>query len=228
MDKISKESVIIIFSSIASAVIGATVNIISKNLYYTIGSVIAIFFFALFLFQYISHYKEKKSIGAERIFSSFGQAPSILELIKEARKEFCFLGISARSFFESEEIEDILKKKTREGCKFKFLLLNPNSQNLARKAKDENDSPTAWKNDIEAGIKRLETLRREIGPDKFDFRTYSIFPIWRGIFIDDIDAYISYYPHGHRGKYSPIIHFRNIDKSFFNPFKDYFIELWGG
>lgn len=228
MERPLREVLLAVAAMVIASVVGATIGILTADRGLSIMTGLVLLLVLLLALVYLVFSREKKSVGIRKIFQRFDDAPSTPELLRKAKTHFSFLGISARSFFEFDELEDILKKKAREGCKFRFLLLDPTSEFLILKAKDENDDPVAWRNDISAGIKRLESVKERLGSDNLDVRTYSAFPIWRGIFIDNALAYVSYYPHGHRGKRSPIISLSKEDISLYDPFFDYFEELWKG
>lgn len=228
MERSLKEIALAIVSITIASIVGVVIDIMTADRRLSIEVGITLLLVLLVILEYFIFSSDKEAIGLKKVFKKFDNAPPTLDLLKKAKTHFCFLGISARSFFEFEDLEDILQKKAREGCKFEFLLLDPNSEFLELKAKDENDDPIAWKSDIRAGIERLVSIGERLGTEKLDIRTYNAFPIWRGIFIDENEAYISYYPHGHRGKYSPIISVKNKDISLYDPFRDFFRELWEG
>jgi hypothetical protein len=165
-------------------------------------------------------------IGLQRIYDRFDMAPSTTSVIEHAKTTIEFLGISARTFFESEDVEELVKRKVREGVVLRFLVLNPDSQYVKIKANDEGDDPEAWRHDIQASISRINRIKRELNSGRIEVRIYDIAPIWRGIFVDDKIAHITYYPHGHRGKYSPVFFLENREVSLYDPLHDYFKCMW--
>jgi hypothetical protein len=167
-----------------------------------------------------------RMLGVEHVFPSLDRAPTTLEIIRHANRTVSFMGISARTFFEEEAVEETLRAKVRASVHCRFLLLNPQSKHLAAKAQEEGDDPKAWSYDIDAGLVRLRGLGASPGNGSVVPRYYSAKPIWRLIIVDDARCYVGCYPHGHRGKHSPIALFVAERGGFFDAMCDTFERTW--
>ncbi|HBZ02163.1 MAG TPA: hypothetical protein DEO84_12675, partial [candidate division Zixibacteria bacterium] len=180
----------------ASTFIGSvTYYIIDKLLSNSMLSIIsaAVVGLSLFLLLVIlSSRKKKFTLGVSKIYIDFGRAPSTMEIIKNARNSIEYLGISARTFINSEIIEEVLENKIREGIELKVLILKPDSKYLSIKAIDQGDDPEAWKCDINASLKRMSKLCTGAGTRKVSVRIYDALPIWRGILIDSRRGFITF------------------------------------
>lgn len=225
-----------IVAFLAAAVVGLTylaVDKITAKPLYTIIFAVTSASFLIIIWMYLykrkaEHaYRQKLSaIGIKEIHLKFTDAPSVLEVISHAKKTVEFLGISARTFFESEDTEEIIKARIRAGVNFRFLVLDPNSTYVTLKASDEGSDAAAWTHDINGSLARINQLQKETSSDRISAKTYDAVPVWRTIFIDDNIGYITYYPHGHRGKYCPVMVVENRDISVFEPLHDYCKFLW--
>ena len=232
-ERFVKEGIIILIVVIIESILYMIIEMVTSNTTYAIIAAILVAFplVLVWLYWYMKkrekNYKEKMELlGLEKVYKKFGDAPSSLKIIESARRSVEFLGISARTFFESEDTEEMVQKKIKEGVSFKFLILDPDSPFTEVKAKDEGDEPEAWKHDIGASISRINRLGKGANSQKIEVRTYDAFPIWRAIFVDNKIGYVLYYPHGHRGEHSPLILFKDKEISLYDPLHDYFIQLW--
>lgn len=180
----------------------------------------------IILIVYIFFKKREKLLGIVDIFDKFEDAPSTLEIIKNANISIEFIGISARTFLESESVEEIMKKKISQGISFKFLILDPSSKFVEIKAKDEGDDLEAWKYDINGSIRRITKIKNETNPEQIELKTYDSLPIWRGIFVDNKFVYTTYYPHGYQGKHSPVFLIENKSDNFYTPLYNHFRYSW--
>jgi len=172
--------------------------------------------------------EERATLGIEDIYPFFSEAPSPDKILNSATSHFEFLGTSGRSFFVIQsDLYKLLEQKLREGIVMRFLLLDPLSPNLQRRAESENYSPEAMKRDINNSIERIEQLKAQY-PGKIDYATYTSYPIWRCIFIDDREAYVSYYPPGSFGDKSPSMKLvaKPSTEGFYRAFRTYFEEKW--
>ena len=224
--KFFKEFALYFLAAAIGSIIYYLSEIILKNKAYSIIIGLFIALITLFILFFISFKKKQRLIGIFEYFRNFDSAPSTYKLINNAHSEIEFMGISARTFLESEEVEEILKRKIRIGVKFKFLMLDPDSKFLEIKAKDEGDDPEAWKHDINGSIKRLARISQELGNNNIEIRLYDALPVWRFIYIDHKIGYFTYYPHGHRGKYSPVFAAENRDGSIYEPLHSHFNYRW--
>ena len=193
-----------------------------------IATVVALILCLLAIARFYS--KKYNLIGVKEVYDKFDVAPSTLDIISKAEISVDFIGISGRTFFESSEIEEIIKRKVNSGVKFRFLIVNPESKFVEEKALDEGDDPKAWIHDIQASIARLNGLKSQIANKQSNngvlLKIYDALPIWRGLFIDNKYGYVTYYPHGKRGKQSQVLHLVNSIGKLYSPIFDQFNYFW--
>ena len=228
MDKtnIYRELIVALVTTAFATVLALSLDALTANRQLSLMAFVVVVAVMLCVYMYLFYGREKNVLGIRRIFKTFDDASKTLELIEDVKLSVDFLGISARTFFESEEVEECMKKRVREGCTFRFLLLDPKTTHVETKAKDEGDDPEAWRHDIEASILRLERVRKETDPSKVRIRLYGFLPIWRLLFADEKLVHVTYYPHGHRGKHSPVFFLDAKKISLYDPFRSFFDYLW--
>jgi hypothetical protein len=226
VQKVLKEFALFFIAAIISSVIYFALNHVVSNKIYPIltASIIVTVLFILLIYRFFK--KREKLLGIIDVFEKFEHAPPTLEIVNNAQISVEFMGISARTFFESEDVEELMKKKIREGVIFKFLILDSSSQYVDIKARDEGDDHEAWKYDINASIHRLERVKKETESEKIEAKKYDALPIWRGIFVDHKIAYATYYPHGHRGKHSPVFMIENREATLYIPLYSLYTYIW--
>jgi len=226
INRIIKEFIFILVIGVFGAVIYYIFDRIIANQVYAIlfASIIVIILILVVIYRFYE--KRERLLSITDVFEKFESAPSTLEIIKNANVSVEFIGISARTFFESEHLEEMMKKKVRADVAFKFLILESKSPFVEIKAKDEGDDPEAWRHDIEASSRRIERIKKGTVPEKIEARSYDELPVWRGIFVNHKIAYITYYPHGHRGKYSPVFVVENKESSLYIPLYIHYLQLW--
>lgn len=223
MKSIEAQIIPVVSAVVINFIAGLLVYFITTNLIYaliTIGTLELLIIIALLL----RAQKCKSIIGVRKSFRSFDEAPKPLEMIHEVTSEFRFMGISAKTLLIDEAFDREMIQKARGSCHFKFLLLNPQSKYVKEKAIEEGDTPIGWKNEIEASIERLHTLRDQHHLN-LEIRLFDSYPIFRIILVNSI-MYFSWYPSGRRGSTSPMQISENINQSMYEPFSNYFNKLW--
>lgn len=224
--KILKEFTLFFITALIGSILYITLELLVSNKIYSIltSSITVVILFTILVYYFFK--KREKLLGIINIFQRFDDTPPTFEIIKDAQINVEFMGISARTFFESEEVEELMKKKIWEGVHFKFLVLDPSSKYLEIKAQDEGDDPEAWKHDIYGSIRRLNRIKRETKADKIEIKKYDFLPIWRTIFIDNKIGYITYYPPGHRGKHAPVFLVTHGKTGLYTPIHRTFLHYW--
>jgi len=147
------------------------------------------------------------------------------EAAEVADNSLYFLGISAKRTISSPGFRSLLERVPRESIRLRFLLLDPDSPNLDRKAKDEGDSPEAWRRDISATLSRLRELQ-EKHSKLIEVRVYSEFPVWRLTIIDEKRAIVHFFPSQKQGPESPQLDLLKGEGSYFEPLFKEFCEIW--
>lgn len=222
-----RELIVALITTAFATLLAIGLDALTANRQLSIMAFLVALLLMLSVYAYVSYRREKSILGIRKIFRAFDAAPKTLEIITDAKRSVDFLGVSARTFFESEEVEDSMKKKIKEGCVFRFLLLDPEAPLLESKAKDEGDDPEAWRHDIRASILRLDRIGKETDTEKVKIKLYNALPIWRLLFVDEASVHVTYYPHGHRGKHSPLFALDEKKISLYDPFRSFFEYLWG-
>lgn len=198
---------------------------LSNKVYVVFISIIfgLIFYIIILYFQF---WKKRNLLGIQKIFIKFNDSPSPFDIISKAKTEVIFLGISGRTFFESEEISELIKKKLRQEISFKFLILDPESKYLELKATEEGEEPEAWRHDINATIIRFKKLNEESKTGRFLVKKYNCLPIWRAVIIDHKIGIFSFYPHGDRAKKNIVFSIINKDYSIYEPINTWIRFIW--
>jgi Domain of unknown function (DUF5919) len=235
-ERILKEAILGILIAVLAGAVYAVVEKTTRHEMYAIAvSLLVAFALAAgWVCVYIrslhaAHARELGLIGIRKIFPRFADAPATHEIIAKARISVKYLGISGRTFFESDDAENLIREKIRSGVSFQFLFMDPASAHVASKARAEGDDPEAWKHDIRASMARVNRVRSEPGAETgVEMKTYDAMPLWRLLFVDDQAAYVTYYPRGFRGKHCPIFEVESKDISFYDPLHDFFRYLWAG
>ena len=145
--------------------------------------------------------------------------------MQNIENDFIMWGISAKRTISNPAMKQWLESLPKSHQKAKFLLLDPESPHLARKAEDEGDNPDAWKREISANISRIGELCSKY-PSLIELRVYSEFPIWRVVFIDEKIAIMNYFPSGKQGPESPQFILKKGEDSLFDPIYKEFLEVW--
>jgi hypothetical protein len=229
LERLAKESIVPLAGAVIAGVLWFILERVTTNNIFPIVGALAVAVISVIAWMYLYSHRTLRRLGIRCIYDNYrGGCPSILEVVEHTRTTVDFLGISGRTFFEDSHIEDTIRRKLREGVRFRFLILDPHSEHLASKAQDEADTPAAWKSDISGSIARLRKVQMEAGGDRLTIKTYDEPPLWRALFCDETLAYVNYYPRGHSGRETPVMVIDNRDASLFHPLKSHFEYLWIG
>jgi hypothetical protein len=126
-----------------------------------------------------------------------------LKLIKECNSTFAFMTITGRTSLHRADIEAAIKQRaTAKQCKFRFLLLNPESGYLEPFCRNEGSSAEQTRDKIIATTRALLRLASENALD-VEVRWYDEYPIWRIVFVDDAVVHVGYYERGRKGYEGP-------------------------
>lgn len=226
----------IFIALIATAIVAAVsyaITLVFKNqVVLTIIMTALIGISGLFIWFYHRKLKqesgERAALGIKDIYPSFSESPSPYEMLNSATSHFDFLGTSGRSFFVLDSgLYKLLEKKLAEGVAIRFLLLDPTSPNLQRRAESEKYSAEAMRRDINTSLETIDRLKARYS-GKIDYVIYTSYPIWRCVFIDEREVYVSYYPPGSFGDQSPSVKLvaQAGQASLYKAFRTYFEEKW--
>jgi hypothetical protein len=165
-------------------------------------------------------------MGIKNVYPHSDDSPSTSELIRSASRKVEFFGISPGTFVKVEGLRELLLEKVSGNVSFKLLVLDPNSSHLDLKARDEGDNPEVWKADIIQNSTKILNMLDKGDEMKLQLKFYDFFPIWRCFFIDDKVGYLTYYPHGHGTRTSPLLVLENKESSLYDPFHHFFDSIW--
>jgi hypothetical protein len=205
---IEKDLVSSILIPIAALVLTAVVTqFLQSNLAFTIHLSVTIALFFMVIILFLRNREPSKSF-LKRTYPN-RNADSEQEEIKaiaNAEQSVKVLGISDKILWSNQSVfrDALLECGHRRNVKLTFLLLNPEGGNLEPKAEDEGESPTVWRNDIDASIGRFKELKAKHTDLDFELILYDVFPIWHMVIIDDRIGYIGYYPTKQSASYAPL------------------------
>lgn len=156
-------------------------------------------YLSLFVFRCRSH-------GIIKILgSSVKGEGSTASYMSKATHSICFVGIAASKWVNNA---DLLEKTIRSICSLnsgyiKFLLLNPNSQAVAKLSlAQESHNDDDVKKKIENALNKLQEIIARLSQqypkvlDKFEIRLYDQMPVYRLTILDNNKAYFCFYQRG--------------------------------
>jgi uncharacterized protein DUF5919 len=181
--------------------------------------------FLVIVYLLFRNYKEHIIPGVKKFSEKFENGYDVTEILEDVSSSFDFIGISARTMLINEIFIEKLLKKAKGKNKFRFLLLNPDCNNVDIKSSEEGDIKSSWENEINASIERLKSLKKEHKLN-IEIRLYESYPIFRQIILNNTLMYFSWYPTGQRGTSSPVMCFDDSKKSIYQPLKANFEEIW--
>lgn len=158
------------------------------------------------------------------IFSDKG-GNNAISAVSESTAQFYFLGISGNRTVNSSEFEQAVVKLARSGASVKFLLLNPSSPLVARRAGDEGSSADVWEHDIKATSRRLKDIATK-NSVTIEVRYYEDYPLWRMLVVDRKIIYLNYYLDRKRFTDSPQVVLKKTETGLINAYVKYFDNLW--
>jgi hypothetical protein len=174
---------------------------------------------------YLQLKRRPKLVGIVQSFPTFAKGPGLPQIIESVTTEFVFWGISAKSLLSNDEFRELMIKKSKGDCVFKFLLLKPTSPFVAMRALEEGDTAIGWKNEIEANVIRLKELKDEHHLN-IEVRLYNRFPVFRTIFVNSNTMYFGWYSIGLPGIRSPLLIIQNGQGTLYHPLRLIFNEIW--
>lgn len=224
---LAKEISFLLVTTIIGVVLSYVLDRIVANIYVSIFSGVLLIS-TVFVIYGIRKAKVLSNIlGITNIYTNHDKAPKIYEIIKSAQTSIDFVGISLRTVFETEGVERLLIEKAEASIKLRFLILNPDSPYVEKKAKDEGDAPEVWKHDIQSSLSRLKEIQGRVRSGvRIEIALYDSMPNWRCVFVDDKIVFASFYPHGKRGKAAPVLVITKTSNSLYVPFHTDFTALW--
>ncbi|MFF0528088.1 hypothetical protein ACFYT3_06830 [Nocardia amikacinitolerans] len=138
-----------------------------------------------------------------------------IDAIHRAKSSVKVLGISHKILWSNQSVfRDALIAASRNRVEVTFLILDPTSDNLTLKARDEGEDPSIWINDINASIARFHDLKAKQPELRLELYTYDEFPIWHMLIIDEKIGYIGYYPTDRSASHAPLYVLERSDEKY--------------
>jgi len=210
-------------ATILNITAGVVTFLLTQQIVYALIAVVILEAIAIGLL-YWQLKRKPKLVGIIDYARTFAEGPSVVEIAQSVSTEFIFWGISAKSMLSNDEFREVMMKKSKGNCIFKFMLLNPESQFVAKKALEEGDTAIGWKNEIEANLLRLKQLKDEHHLN-IEVRLYDQFPVFRVIFSNSNLMYFGWYPIGLQGIRSPLLIVQNNQGALYQPVRLSFNDL---
>lgn len=189
------------------------------------GFVLVTYILYLFISKSWKKLKSINDIGIETVL--YGKdRPELNDYEIKTSGDFIFWGISAKRVIEDLTIREKLIEISKRNHSIKFLLLDPNSIHLPRKASDENENAETWKNEIKLSIQKIKEFATNNNMT-IEVRTYDFLPIWRLIFMNNDLLYVTYFFKGRQGIQSPLLKLKDDQfDNLYRAFKFQFEEVW--
>ncbi len=168
-----------------------------------------------------------KNIGIVNIVQSMtGGKGSTETILKTVKNQFCFMGIAARKWINTEPLlESIIKKVAARNRTMRFLLLNPDSPEAIRLSQIEHGNPDVVPEAIRDSLRNFKALREK--GYNVDVKLYSCLPIFRIAIVNNETAYVGFYRAGTDGSNSPqLILSSKANITYFQPFTELFNDTW--
>lgn len=108
--------------------------------------------------------------------------------------------------------------------KAKFLILDPNSHYVTRRAEEAGSKVEPHRKEIQHALETLAVLDEHVEELSIEKRIYDFMPIWNLLFIDNV-LFLSFYLKGVRGPESICLQIRRPSPLFL-AFNVYFDETW--
>lgn len=150
---------------------------------------------------------------------------ALASLLDEARAEVCFLGITGKRSFSDDQFKRFLTQHAGSSVRLRILLLDPNSDAFARRAEEERESVSSWKQELAATIDKLRHYQQIYGV-KIEIRYYDLFPVLRLIAIDGRKIVVNFFLEGKRGTESSQMTFDNPASDLAGFFVKSFNAIW--
>ncbi len=194
-----------------------------KAPFYVYGLIGLIFLLIYYLHKFWRQAIQIKAIGVKQI--SLSRVSNTKDVLEQASLRFDFWGESGNRTVKSEKFEPMLKRISERSGSVRFLLLDPESEAVSRRALDECETPQSHRSDINATIERLQNFRKS-GYSMIEIRLYSDYPKWRIAIVDSSRMHVNYFTKGRRANESPeIILIDGVD-SMLQAFRKSFDDIW--
>lgn len=150
------------------------------------------------------------------------------EILNSTRKNIKLLGITLSYYFypDAEEWAQLCAL-VEKGCTLQILILDPDSNQVSCREKDENNS------DLKGQIIQLIHLEKlfinnlkEEYRSNVEIRFYDTYPSFAMTIIDDTILRVTPYLYNKKGRSCPTIEFVRKEKGIFDAYLNHFNDLW--
>jgi len=162
-------------------------------------------------------------LGLDHVYTN--NKPSLDDYVTDISTSFYFWGISAKRTTSNPKLQKKMIEIGHKKGEIKFLLLNPKSEVIGRKAEDENDDAASWRSEISATIQRLKSFSKKHNIN-IEVRIYNDFPIWRMNIINGKRIYLNYFLSNQQGPESPLLEITPVTNGVFWGYLNEFRETW--
>ncbi|PWB54779.1 MAG: hypothetical protein C3F06_04030 [Candidatus Methanoperedenaceae archaeon] len=165
-----------------------------------------------------------KRSGLVNIYQRGGSS----EFLNLTRNNVKMLGITLSYYFypDSEEWAQ-LSSLVEKGCKLQVLILNPDSNQVSCRERDENNT------DLKGQIIQLIHMEKlfinnikEDSRSNIEIRLYDTYPSFAMTIVDDNILRVTPYLFNKKGRACPTIEFVRKDKGVFDVYLNHFNDLW--
>lgn len=169
-----------------------------------------------------SETKMRKWVGIEAV--SPGPNDDVEQMLSDARHSIDFLGVTANRTARSPVCREAILKVAENSGRIRFLLLNPSSVHLDRRAQDEGDDAESWRTEIEGSVRRLEMIKNEGA--NISVRFYDAYPLFRMVNLDNTTMHMNWFLDGRPGHNCPELTLRVDRVGLAAAVSRHFEELW--
>lgn len=221
MSKSLKE---ILFNALGSSVFALCVFLagFANAISVTIAAISLSLLVAGYLLLRSPSFKLRRWVGVES--ASPGPKRNVEKVLNNAKHSIDFLGVTANRTTRSPECKEALLGVAENSGQIRFLLLNPASSHLDRRAQDEGDDAESWRTEIEGSVRRLKMIKDEGA--NISVRFYDAYPLFRMVNLDNSTMHINWFLEGRPGHSSPELTLRVDKAGLAMAISRHFDELW--
>ncbi|HTY21775.1 MAG TPA: hypothetical protein VMC85_01495 [Desulfomonilaceae bacterium] len=170
-----------------------------------------------------------EDLGVIRIYPSRAGI-DLMKYLKSAKpkSEIRFIGVSLRTFSGADP-EKILVEKLREGCKIKMLTMDPDSETVAQRAREEKHDYQWLMSEIQSTLTMYENMLQGLPITlraNFELGCYTTYPTQFMFCVNNV-MIVSPYLAGNRGYDCPHYEIESKKGGIYKQYSDHFNMLWG-
>jgi hypothetical protein len=217
---------------IGGLIIGTAGSIIAQTLWvippaYSAAGVVAFAIAGGALIAIRRRARNVRAVGVYSVATDANDKSHTPQICSAVHTAFDFFGICAfRTALDPGFRQLLENSRHKENVQFRFLLLDPASPDLPKRATEEREDPVSLRHEVEATLTRLGQYQRTFNVH-IEVRLYDRLPIWRMVFIDEKTLYLNQFLTGKKGTDSPQIRIeKGSDDSLYLSFRRTFEYEW--